>query len=66
LYGFSKWNVGEEAGNVKGTEENRGGGKCEVYDFFYKDKRIRHAVDRQVLKDWLEKTGKLFSQLMLG
>jgi len=41
LYGFSKWNVGEEAGNVKGTEENRGGREGQVqqaakssYSFF--------------------------------
>jgi len=50
----------------KGTEEDRGGKKGKVSDFFYKGKRIRHALDRQVLKDWLEKTGKPFSQLMLG
>jgi len=65
LYGFGKQNIGEVAGNVKGTEEDRGR-KGKVSDFFYKRKRIRHAVDRQVLKDWLEKTGKPFSQLMLG
>jgi len=46
LYGFSKWNVGEEAGNVKGTVENRGGREGKVSDFFYKGKRIRHAVGR--------------------
>ena len=44
LYSFSKRNVGEEAGNVKGTEENRGGGEGKVSDFFYKGERIRHAV----------------------
>jgi len=66
LYGFGKRNIGEVAGNVKGTEENRGGIKGKVSDFFYKGKRIQHAVDKQVLKDWLEKTGKPFSQLMLG
>jgi len=38
LYGFSKRNVGEEAGNVKGTEENRGGREGKVSDFFYKVK----------------------------
>ena len=43
LYGFSMRNVGEEAGNVKGTEENRGGRESKVSDFF-KGERIRHAV----------------------
>jgi len=39
-----KRNVGEEAWNVKGIEENRWGGEGKVSDFFYKGEWIRHAV----------------------
>jgi len=43
LYGLSKRKVGEEAGNVKGTDKDRGR-EGKVSDFFYKGERIRHAV----------------------
>ena len=57
-YGFRKWNIGEETGNVKITKKDRRKRKRKFSDFFYKGERIRHTFRRKVLENRLKKRSK--------